>query len=137
MQLILGNASTYTNQSVFDYVCQHLAKQGRRSARDDEDRDTPYGCLYRGPEGTMCAVGCLIPDAEYDKSIEGMSILNMKESQVPIELIPFKRNELLYKLQDAHDRALSPVRLREMLNKIAAYYGLHDDQITHITTWEK
>ena len=54
------------SQEIFDKVVDHLRKQGHRSV--DE-----YGsCMYRAPNGDMCAVGCLIPDNLYRPVIEGI-----------------------------------------------------------------
>lgn len=47
-------------------MADHLAKQRRKA--------TSYGgdsCSYRGETGTMCAVGCLIPDDLYFADYEG------------------------------------------------------------------
>lgn len=59
-----------TAQEVFDKVATHLLKQGVCSADDDNDRE----CLYRGPNGTMCAAGALIPDDKYDPILEGFPV---------------------------------------------------------------
>jgi hypothetical protein len=48
-----------THQEIFDKVAAHLIKQGRQSALGG-------GCVYRGPDNTSCAIGCLIPDSAYD-----------------------------------------------------------------------
>ena len=52
-------------QEVFDKCLAHLREQGEKS------RDDRRGCLYRGPNGLMCAVGCLIDDEHYDAAFEG------------------------------------------------------------------
>jgi len=49
-----------THQEIFDKVATHLIKQGRQSATE------VGGCVYRGPNNTSCAIGCLIPDNAYD-----------------------------------------------------------------------
>ena len=46
----------------------------------------PYSCRYRGPDGTACAVGCLIPDELYDPLIE-----NVSSTQIMAGLTPFGR----------------------------------------------
>jgi hypothetical protein len=47
------------NQAIFDYVLGFITKQGKRSMENDM-------CMYRGvDEGSACAAGCLIPDADY------------------------------------------------------------------------
>lgn len=54
-----------TDQELFDYVVGFTKRQGGPSANDE--------CLnlYRGPNGTMCAAGCLIKDEYYRDSLEG------------------------------------------------------------------
>lgn len=49
-----------THQSAFDAVLHHLAKQRKRAIYNDD-------CVYRAPDGTKCAVGCLFTDEEYNK----------------------------------------------------------------------
>lgn len=61
-----------TPQQVFDYVTAFVFKQGVQSTivkRSIEDEETTV-CAYRGANGTMCAVGCLIPDEVYESIIE-------------------------------------------------------------------
>lgn len=54
----------YTSQTAFDAALAHLRKQGCRSFLHYHDAhgDEMAGCRYRGPNGTMCAIGALIPD---------------------------------------------------------------------------
>lgn len=51
-------------QAVYNTVRDHLMKQGRRALNG-------ITCAYRGEAGRTCAVGCLIPDALYDPTMEG------------------------------------------------------------------
>lgn len=53
-----------TMQQTFDKVSRHLFKQGRPSV------SIGGTCLYRGPNNTRCAVGCLIPDELYQKKMD-------------------------------------------------------------------
>lgn len=55
------------NQKTFNKVYKHLIKQGKKSVGEHGS------CLYRGQDGTKCAVGCLIPDRLYNKDIEHKS----------------------------------------------------------------
>lgn len=83
-----------TNQEVFDKVVAHLRKQNAKSA--DNER-----CLYRAPDGKMCAVGCLIPDEMYDPEMEGATASDEIVGQVLDELkIDWK---LALDLQYIHD----------------------------------
>ncbi len=72
-----------TLAELYTRVTTHLITQGRRSwgllpdeatARTGEDST---GCLYRGPDGTMCAIGCLIPDRLYMPSLERLSLADL------------------------------------------------------------
>jgi hypothetical protein len=58
-----------TNQQLFDYVTSFVLHQGRPSV-------TGAGgvCAYRGSEGTMCAIGCVMPKNIYKPSLEGKMI---------------------------------------------------------------
>ena len=58
-------------QQAFDIMVEHLRQQGRPS-RDEVD-----GCQYRGPGGLKCAVGALIPDELYNKTLENNRIERM------------------------------------------------------------
>jgi hypothetical protein len=63
--------SEQTDREIFDRVKAHLLAQGRPAIGRDG------GCAYRGKDGrgdTSCALGCLIPDDVYDKSIEGVTM---------------------------------------------------------------
>ncbi len=60
-------------------IRDHLTKQKARAVADVANTTgDPMGepvsrCRYRGENGTMCAVGCLIPDERYRPEIEGYS----------------------------------------------------------------
>lgn len=52
-----------TPRETIEYIARHLAKQNMVAVSVDGH------CQYRGPNGSMCAVGCLITDeqiAQYD-----------------------------------------------------------------------
>lgn len=50
-------------QSLFDDVANHLLNQSKKSVNDLGDP------ACRGVDGTMCAVGCLIPDELFDPKL--------------------------------------------------------------------
>ena len=88
-----------TTQEVFDKVATHLLTQNCKSV-DDFGR-----CFYRGPEGTKCAVGILIPDEQYNPSMEHHTV------QTLIDKFPmpeyFNRDKImLIALQRIHDSDL-------------------------------
>ena len=57
------NEEYLTHQEVFDKVVEHLYRQGKPAKKGND-------CVYRAKDGTMCAVGCLIPDEFYDPKME-------------------------------------------------------------------
>jgi len=90
-----------TSQEIFDIVCQHLLTQKVKSIEN-------FHCLYRGPNGTKCAVGCLIPDDQYKEDMEHNSItllLRVKEF-LSLELKKELSTNitLLKSLQNIHDK---------------------------------
>lgn len=86
-------------QEIFDTVVKHLREQGG-PAHDNES------CAYRAPDGRKCAVGCLIPDYLYHKSMEGLN-LNQLMSKSSFRLPAFFKGEknraLMKNLQEVHD----------------------------------
>lgn len=126
-------------QQMFDRVATHLLTQNEMAMKDG-------GCAYRGEEGTMCAVGCLIDDKVYSKELEGHSLwdenLDDEENQVTTAVensigrpITTKEFNMLQELQQLHDgaRVLSgepavkgwPTGLRS----IAKRYELSDEVV--------
>lgn len=102
-------------QQIFDTVASHLLTQGKRS-KDGE------GCAYRGHGGAKCAVGCLITDGEYRKSMERMRVYALLDSGLlPNRLRPYAH--LLAELQVVHDCVL-PGCWPSALAKAARDYGL-------------
>ena len=108
-----------TAQEIFDTVLAHLRKQGE-AAKSYEGE-----CVYRGPDGTSCAVGCLIPDELYDPLIEGLSAYEIMTGSRPqhdqcewaeamalvttriAKHIGVEHSPLLEELQIAHDSHLA------------------------------
>lgn len=58
--IVNENTHIVDDIGVFNWVASHLIEQ------DTQSKDDGGGCLYRGPEGTACAVGCLISDKDYE-----------------------------------------------------------------------
>jgi len=100
--------SLSTREEIFDYVEAHLKKQGYRSMLNAD-----FGtCAYRGESGSMCAVGCLLADDEYNPGMENNSVMELADLSgseifakiaLPERLIPHAR--MLEALQDLHDRS--------------------------------
>jgi predicted house-cleaning noncanonical NTP pyrophosphatase (MazG superfamily) len=94
--ITIHNLGEKSALEVIDFVKEHLLKQGCKSLQivDDDTR-----CLYRGPNGTKCAAGCLIPDEDYDPKMEGL----LWEELVEKYDFDNPHNELIDRLQAIHD----------------------------------
>lgn len=94
-----------TPQEIFDTVARHLFTQGTRSGEPATTIDgDDFRCLYRGPNGTACAVGALIPEGKYRPSMEGSGATTL--CTIYEDLLPdwFVANVgLLSRLQQVHD----------------------------------
>ncbi len=103
-----------TNRELFDRVAKHLREQGKPSlmtAIDHEGEEfVTNNCAYRGAEGTMCAVGCLISDDHYSDCLENKTVLSngvleAVRSSLGSDLTTENEN-LLVELQELHDTLL-------------------------------
>lgn len=88
-------------QDIFDTVTRHLFTQGKAAYNSTD------GCVYRGPDGTSCAVGCIMPDSVYRKGMEGSSINDLLQSNFKIPQWMVKNEGLLGDLQSVHDNRAS------------------------------
>lgn len=62
-----------TPREIWERVSAHLLRQGRRATVGGGDS----GCMYRGRDGTSCAVGCLITDEAYDPGMEDAAVTQL------------------------------------------------------------
>jgi hypothetical protein len=85
-------------QEVFDKVATHLLRQKEKSVALFNQFSYPL-CAYRGENGTMCAVGCLIPNEKYHTGMEGWNV-DFVTKDLP-ELA--QHIYLLQNLQSIHD----------------------------------
>ena len=91
----------FNKQEIFTKVKTHLLKQGVRAMNEDEE------CQYRGENETKCAVGCLIPDKNYNKKIEGDSVdSGTVQKCIPYKIDSIEDEDFLCKLQYIHDQHL-------------------------------
>lgn len=115
-----------TNQAIFDRVATHLLTQGRRSKKFNKDSSETV-CLYRGPKGTSCAVGCLIDDEAYTPDLEnhvahhfGVKAALRKSG---VDVSHWTTLHLLAALQRVHD-SVHPNGWRSALRDLASHYEL-------------
>lgn len=121
------NVHTATNQDIYDFVCDHLYRQGKRAWHGGI-----FTCAYRAPDGTTCAVGCILPDAQYLPNMESQSIEVIAQSFNLSWALDSERNpdrtKLLWRLQTIHDSDHSWSTSGEMahrLTELALEFGLN------------
>lgn len=109
-----------TLQEVYDRVRDHLLTQMVCSY--DEEIDLS---LFRGPDNTCCAIGCLIPDELYTPEMERGNMFNrlvleaLQKGGVNTDSATLK---LLNSLANVHDY-LTPSVWRLYLDQIAEQMG--------------
>lgn len=91
-----------SNQATFNRVAKRIIKQGRQAMGKGGM------CMYRTPDGAMCAIGGEIKDSEYSPCLEGVSLGGSESASLTAlkkicrdRRIPF---EFAKALQGAHDR---------------------------------
>lgn len=89
-------------QEVFDTAVSGIIKQGRQSY-SDTDNQWIESCLYRGPNGTKCAAGFLIPDEVYTPFLEGHNWGEISHKFPNLD----KHKHLIESLQIIHDEQTS------------------------------
>lgn len=126
------NAFNY--QEIFDRVVNHFAVQGRPARLGP----CKYRLKYHG-QILSCAVGCLIDDANYDKSLEGDTVLSSRITAAVAKSLDCEisahNQEFLYDLQAIHDAPANVDSLKKGLTQLAARYQLDPSQVDNITTW--
>lgn len=106
MKITLANLAEATEQQIFDQVAAHLLKQGVRSV------DTSAQCLYRGPNGLMCAAGCLIADEEYKPRFDELGSWGML---IENGHVTAKHEYFIMQLQRLHDNKRPSQSYHELL----------------------
>lgn len=93
--ITLANLAEATEQQVFDQVVSQMIKQGRKSIHENGL------CKYRGPEGLMCAAGCLMSDDEYNPNFDKGA--GNWDHLIGKGLVPHHHGALIRTLQVCHD----------------------------------
>jgi len=87
-----------TRENIVKTAMNFLLKQGARSQQKGEGNR----CALRGDNGTRCAIGCLIPNREYDPKFEGYSVIFEPKIQSAARIHP-NDHLLAQDVQDIHD----------------------------------
>ena len=110
-----------TEQDIFDKVAEHLLTQKEKA------QDSCEVCRYRTANGAKCAVGCLIPDNNYKKTIEGFPTQSVwKEMMVMIPGLQDSHMRLLTTLQIVHD-SIPVDKWKLELGNVALKHDLNAD----------
>jgi len=90
-------------KQLFKTVAEHLLNQQEQSEKGGL-------CMYRGPYGNTCAVGCLISDEAYTTKLEGLAVgakLVVKALNTSLnDSLTESDIDLLIDLQNIHDNFL-------------------------------
>lgn len=106
------------NQKLFNDAYLGLKAQGFARSHDGM-------CLYRGPNGTKCAIGHCIPDDDYRERFEGEGINTCDDlAHLMRSLYGDVGLKFMINLQNAHDQAFTPEDMQKMLAAIAFEYEL-------------
>jgi hypothetical protein len=92
-----------TKQEIFNKVWNHFVVNKNPFSFNAQTKL----CCYRTDDGNMCAVGLLIPDEEYHKGLEGLSVHSLLKDKVPYLTEFYLSDSSMYNfldmLQEAHD----------------------------------
>ena len=106
-----------TEQETFEKVVRHLFTQGKRAVNREGL------CMYRGPDGLKCAIGCLIPDYLYRPRMEDQ-VLHSVWASVPDLIQDYEfMNELQY-LHDHEQNWTDDVVMQNAAIQFAVSYNL-------------
>ena len=115
-----------TQQQALDKSAAHLLRQGERADMRGDGAAGELACVYRAPDGRMCAIGCLIPDHNYHPEMENKDIRtlfdtfweDMLDAGLDDEHMTFYSD-----LQLVHD-TYEPAQWVGALDKLAHEFGL-------------
>ncbi len=83
------NPSEITNlDEMLRYAVKAVIEQGRPSIYPETTYQAVV-CMYRGPGGVKCAVGHLIPDANYKNRMEGQPVYGSDVANALIRVYPW------------------------------------------------
>ncbi len=114
-------AKTLSKQEIFNIVYKHLLTQNEKSVIYE------YGnprCLYRSPNGLMCAAGVLIKDEHYHPKLENHgSMHDLVEGSLRASGMDLKDSFFVSHLQRIHDDH-NVSTWKECLEDLAAGHNL-------------
>jgi hypothetical protein len=103
---------------ILSKVYIHLVSQTTRCV------DLDGNCLYRGDQGTKCAIGCLIPDDVYKPEMENLGVMDVLRKFPGVTTlflgIDIESKDILFLsvLQDLHDNDSKFRNLSDNVDKL-------------------
>lgn len=117
-------------QEIYDTAKAGLEKQGWERSINKKG-----GCLYRGPNGTKCAFGHLIPDDVYTKALEDVPVYELLKRKNLTKMFAFlggldystdeKKVHFLDKMQQIHDMSTDPQYMKSDFLVLGKKYELN------------
>lgn len=105
-----------TAQECFDHTVSRLLAQGKVAT------DLDGKCVYHAADGSKCAGGWNISDAEYKPEMEHKSWIDVSEKYLGSSV----HAQLISELQDVHDDC-SPKSWPRLFRIVAARFGLNSE----------
>lgn len=109
-------------QQAFEASVRQMFAQGKPAQNDKGV------CMYRGPNGTKCAVGALIPDEAYSEDMEQniLSVLvEIDEFSAVLPPILLENVTFFQGLQHIHDDELNWVNSEVLSNALIDFGSVH------------
>lgn len=114
-----AQSAALTPQEAFNIAAPAMLAQGRRSMLLGSI-EAQSACAYRSPDALKCAIGQLIPDADYRPEMEGRGVGFMRKCCPSLQALPLL---FLANLQVVHDQ--EPVELwKSSLQAFGLKFGL-------------
>jgi hypothetical protein len=114
-----------TNQELFNINWQWFVVEGHAQSSGSGK------CLYRGPNGTKCAIGCALPDELWDEAINSDAYSSLMTQEAIRDFFSDVDVEVAVGLQAAHDTWSPDIGdgpfteyMEEELRRLAAAYSL-------------
>ncbi|WP_395066127.1 hypothetical protein [Paraburkholderia silvatlantica] len=129
MKLTTRFLATLDAQDVFDVIAWQLLRQNARATAFDGVK-----CMYRAPDGKRCAIGWIMPDEVYHKTIEFMGVRDIAQQMINTNYADafarflYRHMDLLRDLQEMHD-ARMPCDWPVAMRVIAQRYHLNSSVI--------
>jgi hypothetical protein len=115
---------TISEQSIFNRVVKGLASQGFKRSQ----LSSTGSCQLRYQD-RKCAIGWLIPDSKYRKSMEAYASVDETRPNLYCKQVGLSKKYapfiiMLANLQHAHDDSETPAKMKKALCQLAKDYSL-------------